>query len=136
MRLVFVDTSGFYALMVGGDENHSRAQELFTLAQRENWRLITTNAVIVEAHALFLHRSRPGRETALKFLDAVYGDPYEVVRVSRDDEAKAIELVIAHHDKMYSLCDALSFVVMERLQIYEAISFDRDFCSYGRFTIL
>jgi uncharacterized protein len=92
--------------------------------------------VIVEAHALFLHRSRPGRETALKFLDTVYGGAYEVVRVSRDDEAKAIELVIAQRDKMYSLCDALSFVVIERLQIREAISFDQDFRSYGRFTIL
>ncbi len=110
---------------------------MFTLAQRENWRLVTTNVVIVETHALFLPPSfRPGRETALKFLGAVYGDAYEVLWVSRDDEAKAIELVIAHRDKMYSLRDALSFIVIERLQICEAISFDQGFCSYGRFTIL
>ena len=136
MRLVFVDTSGFYASMVEEDENHRRARELFTLAQRESWQLATTNTVVVEAHALFLHRCRPGRETALKFLDAVYGDAYDVIRVNRDDEAKAIELIIAHRDKTYSLCDALSFVVMERLQIREAISFDRDFRSYGRFALL
>jgi len=72
----------------------------------------------------------------LKFLDAVQGDAYDVVRVSRDDEAKAIELIIAHRDKMYSLCDALSFVVMERLRISEAIAFDQDFRSYGRFAVL
>jgi len=39
-------------------------------------------------------------------------------------------------DKDYSLCDALSFVVMERLGISEAIAFDRHFREYGRFTIL
>ena len=52
MKRVFVDTSGFYALIVGKDENHGRARELFTLAQREAWRLVTTNAVVFEAHAL------------------------------------------------------------------------------------
>lgn len=31
---------------------------------------------------------------------------------------------------------ALSFVVMERLRINEAIAFDRHFREYGRFTIL
>lgn len=64
VRRVFVETSGFYALIVGKDENHGRAQELFTLAHREAWRLVTTNAVVIETHALLLHRSRPGRETA------------------------------------------------------------------------
>jgi predicted nucleic acid-binding protein len=52
VRRVFVDTSGFYALIVGKDENHDRADELFTLAQREAWRLVTTNAVVFETHAL------------------------------------------------------------------------------------
>jgi len=42
----------------------------------------------------------------------------------------------AHEDKSYSLCDALSFVVMERLRIREAIAFDQHFRAYGRFTIL
>ena len=39
-------------------------------------------------------------------------------------------------DKMYALCDALSFVVMERLRIKEAIAFDRHFREYGRLTVL
>jgi predicted nucleic acid-binding protein len=85
---------------------------------------------------LFLRRSSPGRETALKFLDAVQGDAYDVERVSRDDETKAIELVIAHRDETYSLCDALSFVVTERLRIVEAVAFDQDFRGYGRFVVL
>jgi predicted nucleic acid-binding protein len=36
----------------------------------------------------------------------------------------------------YSFCDALSFVVMERLNIPEAIAFDRHFAEYGRFALL
>ena len=38
----------------------------------------------------------------------------------------------AHSDKFYSLCDALSFVVMERIGITDAISFDRHFREYLR----
>jgi predicted nucleic acid-binding protein len=72
----------------------------------------------------------------VKFLDAVESDAYEVVRVRRDDELNAIALVRAHQDKMYSLCDALRFVVMERLRIREAIAFDQDFRSYGQFAVL
>ena len=136
MRRVFVDTSGFYALIVGKDENHGCAEELFTLAQREAWRLVTTNAVVFETQALLLHRARPGRETALKFLDAVQNDAYDVVRVRKNDEEKALALIREHEDKLYSFCDALSFVVMERLRIREAIAFDQDFRSYGKFTLL
>lgn len=136
MRRVFVDTSGFYALIVGKDQNHGRADELFRLAQREAWRLVATNAVVIETHALLLHRSRPGRQTALRFLDAVQADTYDVVRVRKNDEEKAIALIRAHEDKLYSLCDALSFVVMERLRIHEAIAFNQDFRTYGKFALL
>lgn len=136
MKRVFIDTSGFYALLIADDQNHLRAEKLFRLGEGEGWRLATTNAVVIEAHALFLHRSRPGRENPLKFLDEIENDVHEVIRVQRDDERKAVAPIRAHRDKMYSLCDALSFIVMERIEIVEAISFDEDFRSYGRFTIL
>ena len=136
MKRVFIDTSGFYALLIVDDHNHTRAEELFRIGEHERWRLVTTNAVVLEAHALFLYRSKPGRQNALRFLDAIESETHDVIRVRKDDERQAIALIRAHHDKMYSLCDALSFVVMERLGIREAISFDQDFRSYGRFTIL
>jgi predicted nucleic acid-binding protein len=48
----------------------------------------------------------------------------------------AISILRDHQDKTYSFCDALSFVVMERLGVVEAIAFDRHFREYGRFTVL
>ena len=45
-------------------------------------------------------------------------------------------LTYPHKDKTYSLCDALSFVVCERLAIGEVIACDDDFRSYGRLTVL
>jgi predicted nucleic acid-binding protein len=55
---------------------------------------------------------------------------------STPDEEKASTLLHAHENKAYSLCDAASFVVMERLGIREAIAFDRHFREYGCFIIL
>ncbi len=73
---------------------------------------------------------------ALAFLDRLERGFCKVERVTARDEEQAIALVRAHNDKAYSLCDALSFVVMERLRIHEAIAFDRHFREYGRFTVL
>jgi predicted nucleic acid-binding protein len=136
VRHVFVDTSALFALTVVEDQNHIHTRELFAQAYRESWSLVTTNAVVVETHALILNRARPGREKALEFLRAIGADAYRVVRVRKTDQDKAIALIRAHRDKLYSLCDALSFVVMERLRFREAISFDQDFRSYGRFAVL
>ena len=63
-------------------------------------------------------------------------DSFTVERIRRSDEDRAIRLLRSHTDKDYSLCDALSFVVMERLEVQEAIAFDRHFREYGRFLIL
>ena len=57
-------------------------------------------------------------------------------KAERPDFARAISVLRDHQDKTYSFCDALSFVVMERLGVTEAIAFDRHFREYGRLTIL
>jgi len=136
VKSVFVDSSGFFALLVQEDQFHEHAHALFQQANTERWRLVTTNVVVIEAYALFLIRSHSRRRDAIKFLDMIAADKYRIERIRKADEDRAIALVHAHEDKAYSLCDALSFIVMERLQIREAIAFDRHFRSYGRFTIL
>lgn len=117
---------------------HARAVALFDSASRERWALITTNAVVVETYSVLLARARDGRRAAVTFLDAIDASTkaLTVERICVEDESAAAALVRAHQDKSYSLCDALSFVVMERLGVTEAISFDRHFREYGRFTIL
>jgi predicted nucleic acid-binding protein len=138
MRRVFVDTGGFVALLVAEDQMHSRAAAIFAAASRERWALVTTNTVIVETYSVLLARARNGRRAALGFLDAIErsASAITIESIRGEDESRAFSLVRAHSDKSYSLCDALSFVGMERLGIFEAIAFDRHFREYGRFTIL
>jgi|SRR5579885_3654966 len=137
MGRVFVDTGGFVALLVAEDRMHPRANAIFESAAQDGWTLVTTNIVVIETYSVLLARARHGRGAAIAFLDAVTADQGVVVeRVRAEDESRAMALLRAHSDKAYSLCDALSFVVMERLEIRDAIAFDRHFREYGRFTIL
>ena len=73
---------------------------------------------------------------ALLVPQALRDSGVRVERVRRVDEEGAETLVRMHEDKDYSLCDALSFVVMERLGIGEAVAYDRHFRQYGRFRVL
>jgi predicted nucleic acid-binding protein len=99
--------------------------------------LVTTNAVVIETYAVLLSRARDGRRLALSFLDSIPNESgLTVERIRLDDEQNAAALLRSHQDKGYSFCDAISFVVMHRLNVSEAIAFDRHFREYGRFTIL
>jgi predicted nucleic acid-binding protein len=136
VKRVFVDTGGFFALYSANDRDHARAIAVFRQANSERWQLATTNTVVVETYALLLNRTGEGRGSAIKFLDDLESSELRVERVSEGDEENAFALVPAHEDKTYSLCDALSFVVCERLAIGEAIACDDDFRSYGRLAVL
>ncbi len=136
MRRVFVDTSGFFALLCAEDRSHQQARLLFADADEQRWRLITTNAIVIETHALLLARLRDGRRHGVQFLERIERTEFRVERIRASDEKRAIALIRRYADKDYSLCDAISFVVMERLKLNEAISFDRHFRGYGRFVLL
>jgi predicted nucleic acid-binding protein len=136
VKRVFVDTSAFFGLLVSQDQHHARAREPFAQATAEKWKLAITNVITFETYALLLNHTHQGRPLAIRFLDRLERVPIQVERVTAEDERNAVALVRDHDDKTYSLCDALSFTVMDRLGIGEAIAFDSDFRSYGRFTIL
>lgn len=133
---VFVDTGGFFAALVAEDANHAHATRVFTRVRREAWRLVTSNAVLYETHALLVNRIRNGREVALGFLASIDAGLAMVERIRVEDEQSAVGILRNHDDKAYSFCDALSFAVMNRLGIDQAIAFDRHFHDYGGFTIL
>lgn len=52
MRSVFVDSSGFFALLRPEDPFHAEATDCFARADDEEWTLVTTNYVVHESWAL------------------------------------------------------------------------------------
>jgi predicted nucleic acid-binding protein len=134
MNRVFVDTSGFYASLNRSDASHRDAARLFRQAQREHWFLCTTNFVLAESHALIL--ARMGQDRAWSFLQAIITGRTNVICADEADERRARAIIEHYQDKAFSYCDAVSFAVMERLDIQDAIAFDDHFRQYGQFTIL
>ena len=52
MRQVFVDTGAFYAALNRKDQYHREAARLFDQAVAEEWRVLTSNFVVAETHAV------------------------------------------------------------------------------------
>ena len=132
-RRAFVDSSAFAALTVVRDVDHARAKVVRTRLTTERWRLFTTNFIVAETHALLI--AREGREVAASTLREIDRSATTIVRADEADELRAREIVYQYTDKDFSLADAISFAVMERLGIGHAFTFDRHFAQYG-FTVL
>ena len=126
---VFVDTGAYAALVIAVDSNHNRANETLTALEQRRTILFTTNFVVAETYALIL--ARAGRSVAIDLLDRLERSDDLIVRVTEGDEQRALEIVRRYQDKTFSLVDATSFAVMDRLGITLAFTFDRHFAQYG-----
>lgn len=126
---VFVDTSAFAALASVVDQDHDAAKAIQARIVQERRPLVTTNWVLAETHALLL--GRVGRHLALRVLLTIDRSGIAIVRVSENDERQARHILEQYDDKDFSLTDATSFALMERLGITRAFTFDRHFAQYG-----
>ena len=124
-----MDTSGFFASVTRGDINFATAQQVLARVANERIELVTSSYTVAETHALFLARS--GRDAGIGFLRSFEGSTIGVIVPTPEDESDAREIVYRYTDKDFSLTDAISFAVMQRLGILTAFTFDRDFERYG-----
>lgn len=126
----FLDTSYALALSSRSDQAHGRALELESRIRAEAVQLLTTRAVLVEignALSRLRHRS-----AALHLLRAIEGDPrIQIVPVGDDLYHEAFDLYASRPDKEWGLTDCISFVVMQRNGLTDALTADRHFEQAG-----
>ena len=60
----------------------------------------------------------------------------QIEAITNADQQQAFELLRSQTDKTYSLCDAISFVVIRRLGVSQVLSFDKHFRQFGEFEII
>jgi uncharacterized protein len=124
---MFLDTSGLLCLHDRGEAFHNLAYS----AYRSKSKFITHNLVLTEFVALAQVRRQP-REDALTFVADLADNPdIEVVFVDQQLQRIAVQLLFARLDKTYSLCDAVSFVIMKERNIQQALTTDRHFEQEG-----
>ena len=128
---IFVDTSAWYAILDQGDANHRDAVDFLKTYPL----LVTSNFVIDET--ITLVRMHLGHRIAVEIGDKLWkGVLAIVIHVTEEDERAAWEVFKRYSDKSFSFTDCTSFVLMKRLHIDRAFSFDRHFRQTGEFTLV
>ena len=131
MDFIFIDTSALYAYFDQSDSNHSNA---FSQIQKIQIPLVTTNYVVDETITLLARNL--GVHIAYKIGTDLLNEHFaKIVSILLDDEKNALEILNKYVDKKISFTDCTSFVIMEKLNIKTAFSFDKHFRQYGKFTV-
>ena len=129
---MLLDTSGLLCLHYKTEPLHTEARA----AYRRATLLLTHSYVIAEYVALATAR-RFSRTSILSFMTDLMGNPdIETVWVDESLHRAAVDLLLQRPDKTYSLCDAVSFILMRQRGITEALSTDRHFKQEGLIRLL
>ena len=125
---VLVDTSAFIAFLIAEDEKHSSALDIWKALADSGDQLTTSNYVIVETCAL-LHR-RFGVKAVRRFVEDVV--PVVLVEwVDVNTHLAGIGGMLMSGRRGPGLIDCVSFVVMRKLNIHTAFTFDPHFKEQG-----
>ena len=123
---VFIDTSGFFALMSAADPAHSFAREQMAHFAYARRRAVTTDHVLDETFILLKVRGSVHRCPSFQQML----DTSRSLRVNWTEPpvfATASALFLNRLDQGFSLTDCISFVVMEREGLREALTTDHHF---------
>jgi predicted nucleic acid-binding protein len=132
-RRVFWDASFWIALRDEKEPEHRRAREVAGQLLAEKTHLLTTFLVFAETHAYFARSPHRARQ----ILDDAEGNPLlQCERVLPADEREAIRVLRQQRDKSYSLCDAVSFVIMRRTGVSRVATYDDHFRQFGEFEVV
>lgn len=125
-RSVFVDTSGWYALIDRRDAGHSRTTALVRRLIKAGARLVTTDYVLDESCTLA--KARSGSQAAVRLLDLLgqtVAVDLEWIGPERFGSAEA--LFRTYQDQAFSFTDCTSFAVMRERRIRDVITRDDHF---------
>ncbi len=129
---MLLDTSGLLCLHYQTEPLHTEACAAYKRAKIR----LTHSYIIAEYVALATARRFP-RSPVLDFaVDLLDNPDIEMVWVDEPLHRAAVKLLLERQDKTYSLCDAVSFVLMHQRGITEALSTDRHFEQEGFIRLL
>lgn len=132
---VFLDTSYAIALVSPQDYYHAKAVEIAEILEAESINLITTQAILLEiGNALSKLKYR---QVSISLLNSIEIDPkIEVISLSNELYQEAFKLYCQRQDKEWGLVDCVSFVVMKKYRIKEALTADIHFQQAGFIPLL
>lgn len=124
---MLLDTSGLLALLDAREPLHQRARDEYARATVR----ITHGIVLAELVALGNARGIPP-DLLLQFVMSLLASP-DIETIWPDEKltGQALVLLLARQGRGYSLCDAVSFVLMRARNLTAALSTDQHFEDEG-----
>jgi predicted nucleic acid-binding protein len=130
MKKVLLDTSYLIALGAADDQHHKAALAHWHDLSKDLPPLITTSYVFDETVTFFNSRNRHAKAVEIgKIL--LESPSITLIHIDKSLFEEAWRYFAQHKDKTYSLTDCSSFVVMKRLRIRTAFTFDNHFIQAG-----
>ena len=132
---IFVDTSGFYALLIKADDRHASADRHLRDARRRKRRFVTSDHVLDETATLL--KARGHLHLLGAFFEKVLAS--EACRIEWTDPERfheAMTFFVKHADRAWSFTDCLSFRIMTGLRLREALTKDGHFHQAGFVALL
>lgn len=130
VKRLFVDTGAWLAVIDPKDQHHQSASVFYRQVLQAHRRLITTNLVVAETY-VNLRRSL-SHAAAIGFLDIIeQSSRIECIWSNPDLEDQARQILRKYADQDFSYVDAVSFALMQEIEITEAFAFDRHFTTAG-----
>jgi len=130
MDELFVDTSAWYPIVVRSHPDHERLSDALRVQVERRTRVVTSNLVVAESHALI--RRRAGIAAGLRFVQLVRASPNVVVTSTTSIESQGIsDWLTRYADQPFSMVDAVSFAIMAERRTRVALTLDRHFAIAG-----
>lgn len=130
MTELFVDTSAWYPIVVRSHPDHDRLGAALRAHIARRGRVVTSNLVVAESHALVMRRA--GIAAGLRFVQLVRASPNVVVEsTARLEQAAIADWLARFADQPVSLVDAVSFAIMAERGTRAALTLDRRFAIAG-----
>lgn len=138
MNSLFVDTSGWASYFHAGDPFHDEAVRIYVNAYNNHYVIYTTDHVLAELVALLASRHyKLPRPAVIAVLNTILNDErITIVPTDWQHFIAAWQLLEQHQDKGWSLVDAISFKVMERHEVLDALTSDEHFDQAHRIRLL
>lgn len=130
--MIFVDTSIWFAANVAEDPDHDSARKLLLAAEAD---FFTTDYVVDELLTLLVVRRQ--RHVAVRIGNGFWSRrACELIWTTPEDVAAAWAVFVQFDDKHWSFTDCVSYAVMKRLEIKQALSLDDHFRQFGFVSVL
>ncbi len=130
--MIFVDSGAWFAGLIPSDQDHKAASDW--LAQNKEL-LVTSDFIIDETLTLLQALGQKGR--ALARGKAIFqGQLAKIHFFTPDEIQESWRLFQTYVDKSWSFTDCTSKLIIERLALNQAFSFDHHFQQFGSVTVV